>query len=115
MSEFWVSKVRSLIHVASNANWIIQKRYWCKYCGISIADDAPSRQHHEGGLRHKGNVERHIRDIYKTSEKRKKDAAEEEREIRRIDAVRHSLSLLLPRIDTNHVYPRLPEKHTQKM
>ncbi|KAG9125045.1 hypothetical protein FRC07_009188 [Ceratobasidium sp. 392] len=70
MSEYWVSK----------------KRYWCKYCGISIADDAPSRQHHEGGLRHKGNVERYIRDIYKTSEKRKKDAAEEERELKRINA-----------------------------
>ncbi|KAG8758496.1 hypothetical protein FRC12_010000 [Ceratobasidium sp. 428] len=70
MSEYWVSK----------------KRYWCKYCGISIADDAPSRQHHEGGLRHKGNVERYIRDIYKTGEKRKKDAAEEERELRRINA-----------------------------
>ncbi|CAE6417662.1 unnamed protein product [Rhizoctonia solani] len=70
MSEFWVSK----------------KRYWCKYCGISIADDAPSRQHHENGLRHKGNVERYIRDIYKTSEKKKKDAAEEEREMKRIDA-----------------------------
>ncbi|CAE6528151.1 unnamed protein product [Rhizoctonia solani] len=70
MSEFWVSK----------------KRYWCKYCGISIADDAPSRQHHESGLRHKGNVDRYIRDIYKTSEKKKKDAAEEERELKRIDA-----------------------------
>ncbi|CAE7140320.1 unnamed protein product [Rhizoctonia solani] len=70
MSEFWVSK----------------KRYWCKYCGISIADDAPSRQHHESGLRHKGNVDRYIRDIYKTSEKKKKDAAEEEREMKRIDA-----------------------------
>ncbi|CAE6508622.1 unnamed protein product [Rhizoctonia solani] len=70
MSEYWVSK----------------KRYWCKYCGISIADDAPSRQHHEGGLRHKGNVDRYIRDIYKTSEKKKKDAAEEERELKRIDA-----------------------------
>ncbi|CAE6431357.1 unnamed protein product [Rhizoctonia solani] len=70
MSEFWVSK----------------KRYWCKYCGISIADDAPSRQHHESGQRHKGNVDRYIRDIYKTSEKKKKDAAEEEREMKRIDA-----------------------------
>ncbi|KAF8608612.1 hypothetical protein BDV93DRAFT_518695 [Ceratobasidium sp. AG-I] len=70
MSEFWVSK----------------KRYWCKYCGISIADDAPSRQHHESGMRHKGAVDRHIRDIYKTSERRKKDAAEEAREIARVDA-----------------------------
>ncbi|KDN49831.1 hypothetical protein RSAG8_01896, partial [Rhizoctonia solani AG-8 WAC10335] len=70
MSEFWVSK----------------KRYWCKYCGISIADDAPSRQHHESGQRHKGNVDRYIRDIQMTGEKKKKDAAEEEREMKRIDA-----------------------------
>ncbi|EIW82663.1 hypothetical protein CONPUDRAFT_163763 [Coniophora puteana RWD-64-598 SS2] len=68
MSEYWVSK----------------KRYWCKYCDIYIADDAPSRQHHEGGLRHKGNVERFIRNLYKTGEKRKKDADEERREMARI-------------------------------
>ncbi|KAH8828336.1 hypothetical protein DL96DRAFT_1602749 [Flagelloscypha sp. PMI_526] len=71
MSEFWVSK----------------QRYFCKYCKVYIADDAPSRQHHEGGLRHKGNLERFIRGIYKTGEKRAKDAAEEQREIARIEQV----------------------------
>ncbi|KAL1744767.1 hypothetical protein HDZ31DRAFT_19710, partial [Schizophyllum fasciatum] len=70
MSEFWVSN----------------KRYWCKYCGISIADDVPSRQQHEGGLRHKGNVERFIRNIYKTGEKRKKEQEEEKRDMARIEA-----------------------------
>ncbi|PPQ63666.1 hypothetical protein CVT24_004551 [Panaeolus cyanescens] len=69
MSEYWVSK----------------KKYFCKYCDIYIADDAPSRQHHESGMRHKGNVERYIRQIYKTGEKQKKDLEEEKREMRRIE------------------------------
>ncbi|EKM74661.1 hypothetical protein AGABI1DRAFT_65486 [Agaricus bisporus var. burnettii JB137-S8] len=69
MSEYWVSK----------------KKYFCKYCDIYIADDAPSRQHHENGLRHKGNVERFIRGIYKTGEKKKKDQEEEKREMARVE------------------------------
>lgn len=72
MSEFWVSK----------------KRYFCKYCDIFIADDAPSRQQHENGLRHKGNKDRFIRGLYKDSEKRKKDKQDEEREMKAIEQVR---------------------------
>ena len=72
MSEYWVSK----------------KRYFCKYCDIYIADDAPSRQQHENGLRHKGNQERFVRNLYKVGEKRKKDAEEERREMARIEQVR---------------------------
>src|SRR6266498_4808342 len=56
MSEYWVSK----------------KKYFCKYCEIYITDDAPSRQQHENGLRHKGNVERFVCGIYKTGEKQKR-------------------------------------------
>ncbi|KAF5316912.1 hypothetical protein D9611_003859 [Ephemerocybe angulata] len=69
MSEYWVSK----------------KKYFCKYCEIYIADDAPSRNHHESGMRHKGNLERFIRGIYKTGEKRKKDLEEEKREMARVE------------------------------
>ena len=61
--------------------WVSKKKYFCKYCDIYIADDAPSRQHHESGMRHKGNLERYIRGIYKTGEKRKKDLEEEKREM----------------------------------
>jgi len=71
MSEYWVSK----------------KKYFCKYCDIYIADDAPSRQQHENGLRHKGSVERFIRGIYKSGEKQKKDLEEEKREMRRVEQV----------------------------
>ncbi|KAL8287078.1 hypothetical protein RQP46_004084 [Phenoliferia psychrophenolica] len=70
MSEYWVSK----------------DKYFCKYCNIFIADDKPSRNLHETGLRHKGNYERFIRDIYKRGAKDQRDKAEEEREIARIDA-----------------------------
>ena len=71
MSEYWVSK----------------KKYFCKYCEIYIADDAPSRQQHENGLRHQGNRERFIRNIYKASEKKKKDSEDEKREMARVEQV----------------------------
>lgn len=69
MSEYWVSK----------------KKYFCKYCEIYIADDVPSRRQHENGLRHQGNRERFIRNIYKSSEKKKKDLEEEKRELARVE------------------------------
>ncbi|KAJ3999613.1 hypothetical protein F5050DRAFT_1736690 [Lentinula boryana] len=69
MSEYWVSK----------------KKYYCKYCETYIADDVPSRQHHENGLRHKGNRERFIRGLYKEGEKRKKDSEDEKREMARVE------------------------------
>jgi WW domain-binding protein 4 len=72
MSEYWVSK----------------KKYFCKYCEIYIADDAPSRNHHESGMRHKGNLERYIRGIYKQGVQKKKDLEEEKREMARVEKVR---------------------------
>ena len=64
--------------------WVSHKKYFCKYCNIYIADDAPSRRQHESGLRHTGNVERFVRGLYKAGEKRKQDQEEEKREIRAI-------------------------------
>ncbi|KIM30515.1 hypothetical protein M408DRAFT_328088 [Serendipita vermifera MAFF 305830] len=65
--------------------WVSHKKYYCKYCEIYIADDAPSRSQHENGLRHQGNKERFIRNLYKTGEKKKRDDEEEKREIARIE------------------------------
>ncbi|PSR76510.1 hypothetical protein PHLCEN_2v8413 [Hermanssonia centrifuga] len=65
--------------------WVSHKKYFCKYCNIYIADDAPSRNHHEGGMRHKGNVERFVRGLYKSGEKRKQDLEEEKREMAHIE------------------------------
>ncbi|KAF9070061.1 hypothetical protein BDP27DRAFT_1324220 [Rhodocollybia butyracea] len=66
--------------------WVSRKKYYCQYCSIYIADDVPSRQHHENGLRHKGNRERFIRGLYKEGEKKKKDSEEEKREMARIES-----------------------------
>lgn len=68
--------------------WVSHKKYFCKYCNIYIADDVPSRRQHESGLRHKGNVERFVRGLYKEGEKRKQDLEEEKREMARVEQVR---------------------------
>ncbi|OBZ70558.1 Uncharacterized protein C18H10.07 [Grifola frondosa] len=65
--------------------WVSHKKYFCKYCNIYIADDAPSRRQHETGLRHKGNVERFVRGLYKAGEKRKQDLDEEKRDMARVE------------------------------
>ncbi|KAI0075744.1 hypothetical protein K474DRAFT_1599307 [Panus rudis PR-1116 ss-1] len=65
--------------------WVSHKKYFCKYCNIYIADDAPSKRQHESGLRHKGNVERFVRGLYKAGEKRKQDLEEEKREMVRVE------------------------------
>ncbi|CCL99082.1 uncharacterized protein FIBRA_01095 [Fibroporia radiculosa] len=65
--------------------WVSHKKYFCKYCNIYIADDAPSRKQHESGLRHKGNVERFVRGLYKEGERRKQDREEEKRDMARIE------------------------------
>ncbi|BGP23106.1 WW domain-binding protein 4 [Rhodotorula toruloides] len=66
--------------------WVSRDKYFCKYCKIYIADDKPSRIHHETGLRHKGNYERYIRDIYKKGMQEKKDRREEAEEVARVEA-----------------------------
>lgn len=68
------------------------KKYFCNYCKIYIADDKPSRAQHETGLKHKGNVDKYVRDLYKKGETNKKEKAEEDAEMARINAV----SLLHP-------------------
>jgi WW domain-binding protein 4 len=70
MSEYWISK----------------KKYFCKYCDIYIADDAPSRTHHENGMRHTGNKERFVKGLYKAGEKRKRDEEEERKEMKTVEA-----------------------------
>ena len=68
--------------------WVAHKKYFCKYCNIYIADDVPSRRQHESGLRHKGNVERFVRGLYKEGERRKHDLEEEKREMARVEQAR---------------------------
>ncbi|ORY30607.1 hypothetical protein BCR39DRAFT_529151 [Naematelia encephala] len=66
--------------------WVSKKQYWCKYCNIFIRDDAPSRRQHETGLKHQGNKERFIRDLYKGGNQAKREREAEAIEMARIEA-----------------------------
>lgn len=67
--------------------WVSRKRWTCKYCDITINDDIPSRQQHENGLRHRHNVERALRDMYKKQERGVREKEEAKREMARIERV----------------------------
>lgn len=67
--------------------WVSRKRWTCKYCDVTINDDVPSRTQHEGGARHKANVERALRDIYRKSEGERRDKEAAGREMERIERV----------------------------
>lgn len=65
--------------------WVSTKRWTCPYCDITINDDIPSRRQHEGGFRHKNNVERSLKDLYRKSETQKRDAEKAKREMAQIE------------------------------
>ncbi|KNE90877.1 hypothetical protein PSTG_15698 [Puccinia striiformis f. sp. tritici PST-78] len=64
---------------------VSKQSYFCKYCDIFIRDDKPSRAQHENGLRHKGNLERYIRDIYKKEDRAQKERADEASQVSKIE------------------------------
>ena len=37
--------------------WVSQAKYYCKICNCHIADNKPSRMHHDNGKKHKENLE----------------------------------------------------------
>ncbi|WFD31986.1 NADPH dehydrogenase [Malassezia sp. CBS 17886] len=65
--------------------WISRKRWTCKYCNVTINDDVPSRRHHENGLRHKGNVERALRNLYEENDAQRREALRKQKEIQGIE------------------------------
>lgn len=67
--------------------WISRKKWTCPYCDITINDDVPSRMQHEGGLRHKGNVERALKDVYRKGERSRRDEENAKREMAKIEKV----------------------------
>lgn len=67
--------------------WKSRPKWTCKYCDVTINDDAPSRQQHESGLRHKNNVERALRDVYKRQDREKREKEENDREMKKIERV----------------------------
>lgn len=87
MVSFFKASKNCFLMISKGEYWVSHKKYFCKYCEIFIADDAPSRSQHENGLRHQGNKERYIKNLYKTGEKKKRDEEEEKREMARIEQV----------------------------
>lgn len=51
--------------------WVSRRRWTCKYCNVTVNDDVPSRRHHENGARHKQNVERSLKELYRESHLRR--------------------------------------------
>jgi hypothetical protein len=41
--------------------WVSQAKYYCKVCNCYIADNKPSRLHHENGVKHKEKVEQMLK------------------------------------------------------
>lgn len=67
--------------------WVSRKTWTCKYCNLTINDDAPSRLQHENGMRHKGNVERALKDVYRKSENERREKSIQQTEMRKINKV----------------------------
>jgi hypothetical protein len=41
--------------------WVSQAKFYCKVCNCYIADNKPSRLHHENGVKHKEKVEQMLK------------------------------------------------------
>ncbi|KAJ1848694.1 hypothetical protein LPJ73_003900, partial [Coemansia sp. RSA 2703] len=81
------------------APWDRNTKYWCQYCQIFVQDNKSSRNMHDNGGKHKGNVQKYLRKIDKDS-KEKDDAKEKLRtELDRIEkaaALRYSKDTGVP-------------------
>ncbi|KAH8926200.1 hypothetical protein BT69DRAFT_1200959, partial [Atractiella rhizophila] len=69
--------------------WVSKGNYWCKarHCHF-LTDDAPSRQQHESGLKHKERQRTFVNRQYKEAEHREREKANEARAIASINQVR---------------------------
>ncbi|KAI9202090.1 uncharacterized protein BJ171DRAFT_515657 [Polychytrium aggregatum] len=65
--------------------WVAGKKWWCQYCRLFITDNKISRQTHEGGKKHKENVELYLRDVTKRSEAKRKEEAETRQMLEKIE------------------------------
>lgn len=64
--------------------------YWCTYCKGWVSTNPIQKKTHETGMRHKGNLERFIRGIYKQGAKAEREKAAEAREMRAIEEAAHA-------------------------
>ena len=67
--------------------WKSQDKKFCDYCKCWIADNKPSISFHEGGRRHKENVSKRLKDIYKKSAKEQKQNRKYEDDMKKMEMV----------------------------
>lgn len=51
--------------------WKSNPRYFCRYCGVWMADDKPSRTLHDNGNKHKANVQKFLSNLEKKDREEK--------------------------------------------
>eukprot|EP01025_Chloroclados_australasicus_P054830 TRINITY_DN6542_c2_g1_i1.p2 TRINITY_DN6542_c2_g1~~TRINITY_DN6542_c2_g1_i1.p2 ORF type:complete len:274 (-),score=30.38 TRINITY_DN6542_c2_g1_i1:1241-2062(-) len=67
--------------------WVSQKRYYCEYCRVWLADTNSARQQHENGTRHKHNVAEKLKEMRLKAQGAKIEADELQRHLALIDSV----------------------------
>ncbi|XP_011334134.1 WW domain-binding protein 4 [Ooceraea biroi] len=65
--------------------WKSQGRKFCDFCKCWIADNKPSIDFHEGGKKHKENVSKRLKEIYKNSAKQAKQNKKFEDDIKKME------------------------------
>ncbi|XP_070168758.1 WW domain-binding protein 4 [Polyergus mexicanus] len=65
--------------------WKSQGRKFCDFCKCWIADNKPSIDFHEGGKKHKENVSKRLKEIYKNSAKQAKQNKKFENDIKKME------------------------------
>ncbi|XP_050450584.1 WW domain-binding protein 4 [Cataglyphis hispanica] len=65
--------------------WKSQGRKFCDFCKCWIADNKPSIDFHEGGKKHKENVSKRLKEIYKNSAKQAKQNKKFENDLKKME------------------------------
>ncbi|KAJ1915307.1 hypothetical protein H4219_004394 [Mycoemilia scoparia] len=65
--------------------WVSNKKFWCRYCKIFIADDKPSRTIHDNGRKHKENVQRFLADVDRERKNKQKEEAKTQKLLQSIE------------------------------
>ena len=66
--------------------WKSNARHWCDVCRCWMADTKQAIQHHERGMGHQGNVQRKLREMTRKSDQEKRDTANLNASMAKIEA-----------------------------
>jgi hypothetical protein len=61
VSQLWSAGRHPFPSAAMSEYWVSQAKFYCKVCNCYIADNKPSRLHHENGVKHKEKVEQMLK------------------------------------------------------